>query len=132
MRNVSLAAMIGAALLIQTSGASAGDVRLAQTSSSPAPADKAATDKPMPSKTIVRSVKMRGTVDAVDKDKGTVFEVYKDKSDEFRFRLVHGDEKLAIAPHGYKTKEDVMKAISTIQKEAAKAKARGVARFAQR
>lgn len=64
-----------------------------------------------------------------DKDKakdtatGTaVFQVYKDNSDEFRFRLVEGDTKLAIAPHGYKTKEDVMKAIAAIQKDAAKAK----------
>jgi uncharacterized protein len=63
------------------------------------------------------------------KDKGkdapaatAVFEVYKDKSDEFRFRLVEGDTKLAIAPHGYKTKEDIMKAIAAIQKDAAKAK----------
>ena len=64
-----------------------------------------------------------------DKDKGkdtaaaaAVFEVYKDRSDEFRFRLVAGETKLAMAPHGYKTKDDVMKAIATIQKEAAKAK----------
>lgn len=60
-----------------------------------------------------------------DKDKAAaaaVFEVYKDKSDEFRFRLVTGDTKLAIAPHGYKTKDDVMKAIAAIQKDAAKAK----------
>jgi uncharacterized protein YegP (UPF0339 family) len=57
-----------------------------------------------------------------DKDKGAVFEVYKDKSDEYRFRFVSGEEKLAIAPHGYKTKEDVMKAIDSIKKEAAKAK----------
>ncbi len=60
-----------------------------------------------------------------DKDKAAataVFEVYKDKSDEFRFRLVTGDTKLAIAPHGYKTKEDVMKAITAIQNLAGKAK----------
>jgi len=60
-----------------------------------------------------------------DKDKaaaGAVFEVYKDKSDEYRFRLVDGDVKLAIAPHGYKTKDDVMKAIDMIKKDAAKAK----------
>lgn len=60
-----------------------------------------------------------------DKDKpaaGAVFDVYKDKSDEFRFRLMVGDTKLAIAPHGYKTKDDCMKAIAAIQKEAAKAK----------
>jgi uncharacterized protein YegP (UPF0339 family) len=57
-----------------------------------------------------------------DKDKGAVFEVYKDKSDEYRFRLVDGETKLAIAPHGYKTKEDVMKAIDMIKKDAPKAK----------
>jgi hypothetical protein len=65
--------MIGAALLLQAPGASAGDVKLAQASSSPsATTEKSAADKPMPSKTIVRTVKMRGTVDAIDKDKGTV------------------------------------------------------------
>jgi uncharacterized protein YegP (UPF0339 family) len=60
-----------------------------------------------------------------EKDKAAataVFEVYKDRSDEFRFRLVAGETKLAMAPHGYKTKDEVMKAIATIQKEAAKAK----------
>jgi uncharacterized protein YegP (UPF0339 family) len=60
-----------------------------------------------------------------DKDKPAataVFELYKDRSEEFRFRLVIGDTKLAMAPHGYKTKDDAMKAIATIQKEAAKAK----------
>jgi len=73
MRKVSLG-VIGVALLIQTSGASADDVKLAQASSGATtekPAEKPA-DKPMPSKTIVRSVKVRGTVDAIDKDKGTV------------------------------------------------------------
>jgi uncharacterized protein YegP (UPF0339 family) len=56
------------------------------------------------------------------KDKGAVFELYKDKGDEYRFRLVSGDDKLAMSPHGYKTKEDAMKAIEAIRKEAAKAK----------
>ncbi len=56
-----------------------------------------------------------------DKD-GTVFEVYKDKKGEYRYRLTKGDEKLAMAPHGFKTKEDVMKAIDTIKKEAGSAK----------
>src|SRR5215831_18487971 len=70
MRKVSLGAGIGVELLFQTSGASADDVKLAQASSG-ATTEKPA-DKPMPSKSIVRSVKVRGTVDAIDKDKGTV------------------------------------------------------------
>lgn len=64
--------------------------------------------------------------DKKDKDKkdtGVVhFEVYKDKGDEFRFRLKEGDTILAIAPHGFKTKEDVAKVIEAIRKDAAKAK----------
>jgi uncharacterized protein YegP (UPF0339 family) len=55
-------------------------------------------------------------------DKSAVFEVYKDRSDEFRFRLKDGEHLLAIAPKGYKTKEDVLKVIDEIKKEAAKAK----------
>jgi uncharacterized protein YegP (UPF0339 family) len=58
-----------------------------------------------------------------DKDaKAAVFEVYKDNSDMYRYRLVVDDEKLAIAAHGYKTKEDVMKVIESVRKEAPKAK----------
>jgi uncharacterized protein YegP (UPF0339 family) len=61
------------------------------------------------------------------KDKGkdplpAVFEVYKDNSDMYRYRLVLDDEKLAIAAHGYKTKEEVMKVIDAVRKEAPKAK----------
>lgn len=60
-----------------------------------------------------------------DKDKaaaGAVFEVYADKSGEFRFRFHEGDDKLAMSVKGYKTKEEVLKLIDTIKKEAAKAK----------
>jgi uncharacterized protein YegP (UPF0339 family) len=56
------------------------------------------------------------------KDKAAVFEVYKDNSDMYRYRLVLDDEKLAIAPHGYKTKEEVLKVIEAVRKEAPKAK----------
>ena len=55
-------------------------------------------------------------------EKAVHFEVYKDKSDEFRFRLKDGEHSLAIAPKGYKTKDDVLKVIDEIKKEAAKAK----------
>jgi len=57
-----------------------------------------------------------------DKDSPPTFEVYQDKSKEFRFRLVLGNEKLAIAPHGYKSKAEVLKVIDAIKKEASKAK----------
>ena len=58
-----------------------------------------------------------------DKSTASVyFEVYKDKSDEFRFRLKDGEHSLAIAPKGFKTKEEVLKVIDEIKKEAAKAK----------
>jgi len=57
-----------------------------------------------------------------DKTAGAVFEVYADKSGEFRFRFHEGDDKLAMSVKGYKTKEEVLKIIDTIKKEAAKAK----------
>ncbi|MBY0523005.1 MAG: DUF1508 domain-containing protein [Gemmataceae bacterium] len=60
--------------------------------------------------------------DKKDDKTATVFELYKDKSEEFRFRLVSGDEKIAISPRGYKTKDDAVKAIEMVKKEAAKAK----------
>ena len=58
------------------------------------------------------------------KQKGAqpTFEVFQDKSKEYRFRLVLGDEKLAIAPRGFKSKAEVLKVIEAIKKEAAKAK----------
>jgi len=55
-------------------------------------------------------------------DKSVHFEVYKDRSEEFRFRLKDGEHSLAIAPKGYKTKDEVLKVIDEIKKEAAKAK----------
>jgi uncharacterized protein YegP (UPF0339 family) len=57
-----------------------------------------------------------------DDKAAVIFEVYKDRSDEFRFRLKDGDHSLAIAGKGYKTKDDVLKVIDEIKKEAAKAK----------
>jgi uncharacterized protein YegP (UPF0339 family) len=53
---------------------------------------------------------------------GFTFEVYKDKGEKYRFRFVEGDDNLAMASRGYETKEEVMKVIETIKKEAAKAK----------
>jgi uncharacterized protein YegP (UPF0339 family) len=53
---------------------------------------------------------------------GIVFEVYKDKGDHYRFRVKEGDTTLAIASKGYDSKEEVMKVIAIIQKEAAKGK----------
>jgi uncharacterized protein YegP (UPF0339 family) len=51
-----------------------------------------------------------------------VFEMYKDKGGKFRFRMTQGDELLAIAGHGYATKEDCQKVIDTIRRVAARAK----------
>lgn len=55
-------------------------------------------------------------------DEAVIFELYKDKSDEFRFRLKEGDTMLAISGKGYKTKEECVKVINAIKKEAGKAK----------
>jgi uncharacterized protein YegP (UPF0339 family) len=62
-----------------------------------------------------------------DKDKkettaGIVFEIYKDKGDHFRYRIKQGDVHLGMSSKGYESKDDLMKVITTIQKEAAKAK----------
>jgi uncharacterized protein YegP (UPF0339 family) len=51
-----------------------------------------------------------------------VFEMYKDKGGKYRFRMTQGDELLAIAGHGYATKEDCQKVIDTIRRVAARAK----------
>jgi uncharacterized protein YegP (UPF0339 family) len=59
--------------------------------------------------------------DKMDKA-AAVFEVYKDNSDMYRYRLVLDDDKLAIASHGYKTKEEVTKVVDAVRKEAPKAK----------
>ena len=50
------------------------------------------------------------------------FEVYKDRADNFRWRLKSDDGQLAMASTGYATKEECLKVIDTIKKEAAKAK----------
>ena len=77
MKSLTIAMVIGAALLVQVWGASAGDERIAQaTGSADKPAaqsDKpAAPAEPMPGKGAARMLKMRGTISAIDKDKGTV------------------------------------------------------------
>lgn len=53
---------------------------------------------------------------------GLVFETYKDKSGAYRYRLKSGDATLAIAPKGFKTKDELMKVIDAIKKEAGSAK----------
>ena len=50
------------------------------------------------------------------------FEIFQDKSKEYRFRLVLGDEKLAISSRGYKSKAEILKVIDSVKKEASKAK----------
>jgi uncharacterized protein len=54
---------------------------------------------------------------------GLVFEVYKDKGGEFRYRIV--DEtgaNLGGSGKGYDKKEDLLKVVNVIKKEAASAK----------
>ena len=74
---------------------------------------------------VVAGFVMPGSEDAqAQKGKANqpTFEVFQDKSKEYRFRLVLGDEKLAIAPRGYKSKAEVLKVIDAIKKEASKGK----------
>jgi uncharacterized protein YegP (UPF0339 family) len=54
--------------------------------------------------------------------KAAVFEIYKDKGGKFRFRLTQGNDLLAIAGHGFATREDCQKVIETIRRVAARAK----------
>ena len=52
-----------------------------------------------------------------------VFEVYKDKGGEFRFRIKNDEgDILAITQKSYEKKEDLLKIIDTIKKNAATAK----------
>ena len=71
MRKLAIAAMVSGALLVQASGASADALRVAQASSGTSEKSGAAAEK-MPGKGAVSSVKVRGTIDAIDKDKGTI------------------------------------------------------------
>ncbi len=57
-----------------------------------------------------------------DKTGQPVFEVFMDKSKEYRYRLVLGEERIAISSQGYKSKAEIMKVIEAVKKEAAKAK----------
>jgi uncharacterized protein YegP (UPF0339 family) len=59
--------------------------------------------------------------DKMDKG-GIIFEIYKDKGGDFRYRIKQGDTQLGMSSKGYESKDDIMKVITTIQKEAAKAK----------
>jgi hypothetical protein len=71
MRKLAIAAMVSGALLVQTSGAWADATRVAQASGGTSEKSGAAAEK-MPGKGAVTAVKIRGTIDAIDKDKGTV------------------------------------------------------------
>ena len=67
MRSVMVLIVIGMALVLQAGTTSAQDVKAAQ-----APAGSSAPTEKMPGKTTMGVVKIRGTIDAIDKDKGTV------------------------------------------------------------
>ena len=71
MRKLAIAAMVSGALLVQASGASADAPRVAQASSGTSEKSGAAAEK-MPGRGAMTSVKVRGTIDAIDKDKGTI------------------------------------------------------------
>ena len=63
--------MVGGALFVQAPGASADAPRVAQAPSGTSEKSGAAAEK-MPGKGAAAAVKVRGTIDAIDKDKGTV------------------------------------------------------------
>ena len=71
MRKLAIAAMVSGALFIQAPGASADATRVAQAPGGTSEKSGAAAEK-MPGKGAVTAVKIRGTIDAIDKDKGTV------------------------------------------------------------
>jgi hypothetical protein len=71
MRKLAIAAVVSGALLVQAPGASADATRIAQASSGTTEKSGAAAEK-MPGKGAATSVKVRGTIDAIDKDKGTI------------------------------------------------------------
>ena len=71
MRKLAIAATVSAALFIQAPGTSADATRVAQAPSGTTEKPGVAAEK-MPGKGAGVAVKVRGTVDAIDKDKGTV------------------------------------------------------------
>jgi uncharacterized protein YegP (UPF0339 family) len=72
---------------------------------------------------VVSGQQKKGADKGADAKAATaVFEVYTDKGGKFRFRITSGDETLAIAGHGYATKDECMKTVDAIRRMAAKAK----------
>jgi hypothetical protein len=69
MRKLTAVVVMSGVLMIQTPGAWAEATKLAQ---APATGDKAASAQKPAGRAAVGSVRVRGTVDAVDKEKGTV------------------------------------------------------------
>ena len=70
MRKVTVAVVVSGMLFIQIPSTWADATRIAQ---APAAADKAGpADRKMPGKGAVGAVRVRGTVDAIDKERGTV------------------------------------------------------------
>jgi len=71
MRRLAIAAMVTGALLVQAPGASADALRVAQAPAGTSEKSGVVAEK-MPGKGAAVAVKIRGTIDAIDKDKGTV------------------------------------------------------------
>jgi hypothetical protein len=67
MRNMTAGLIVSGMLLVQTSATWADGVRVAQATGAPA-----APAEAMPGKTVVGSVKLRGTIDAIDKENSTI------------------------------------------------------------
>lgn len=50
------------------------------------------------------------------------FELKKDRSGKYRFNINSGEHSLMVSPKGYEKKEDALKIIAQIKKDAGKAK----------
>jgi hypothetical protein len=73
MRNVTAGLIVSGMLVGLTGAAWADALRVAQATGAPAAAPAPAAPKEaMPGKTVASSVKVRGTIDAIDKENGTV------------------------------------------------------------
>jgi hypothetical protein len=71
MRELAIAAMVSGALFILAPGTSADATRVAQAPAGTSEKSGVVAEK-MPGKGAAVAVKIRGTIDAIDKDKGTV------------------------------------------------------------
>jgi hypothetical protein len=68
MRSVTAAMMMVSALFIPMSGTGADEARVAQ--APPGPSEKSSSTEKLPGKSVTGALTVRGTIDAMDKDKG--------------------------------------------------------------